>query len=44
MRPDSSYLEEKTSVRKVKTELLKKCVISLKKVVCKDRESRNGMQ
>ena len=39
--PDPSCLEKK-SVRKIKAELLKQYVMSLKKVVCKDRASRNG--
>ena len=42
--PDPSCLEKKISVRKIKAELLKEYVMSLKKVVCKDRASRNGMQ
>ena len=33
--PDPSCLEKKISVRKIKAELLKQYVISLKEVVCK---------
>ena len=44
LMPDPSCLEKKISVRKIKAELLKEYVMSLKKVVCKDRGSRNGMQ
>ena len=44
LRPDPSCLEKKISVRKIKAELLKKYVMSLKKVFCKDRLTRNGMQ
>ena len=36
--PDPSCLEKKISVRKIKAELLKEYVMSLKKVVCKDRQ------
>ena len=32
------------SVRKIKAKLHKGYVMSLKKTVCKDRASRNGMQ
>ena len=31
-------------VKKIKVELLKQYVISLKTVVCKDRANRNGMK
>ena len=41
--PDPRCLE-KISVRKIKAELLKQYVVSLKKVACKDRANRNGMQ
>ena len=44
LRPDPSCLGKKVSVRKIKAELLTQYVTSLKKVVCKDRASRNGMQ
>ena len=44
LMPGPSCLEKKISVRKIKAELLKEYVMSLKKVVCKDRASRNGMQ
>ena len=36
-------LRKKTSVRKIKAELLRQCVMSLKEVVCKYRANRNGM-
>ena len=35
------YVKE---VKKIKAELLKQYVITLKKVVCKDRTNRNEMQ
>ena len=41
---DPSCLEKKISVGKIKAELLKQCVVSLKMVACKDRANRNGMQ
>ena len=37
-------LSKKVSVRKIKTELLKQYVMSLKEVVYKYRANRNGMQ
>ena len=43
LRPDPSSLE-KISVRKIKAELLTEYVMSLNKIVSKDRVSRNGMQ
>ena len=36
--PDPSCLAKKISVKKIKTELLKQYVVSLKEVVCKYRE------
>ena len=44
LKPGPSSLEKKISVRKIKAELHKEYVMSLKKVVCKDRASINGMQ
>ena len=44
LRPDPSCLEKKISVRKIKAELLKQYVMSLKEVVFKYRANRNGMQ
>ena len=44
LRPDPSCFEKKISVRKIKAELLKQYVMSLKEVVCKYRANRNGMQ
>ena len=40
--PDPICLEK--SVRKIKAELLKQYVMSLKEVACKYRANRNGMQ
>ena len=37
-------LRKKINVRKIKAELLKQYVMSLKKAVCKDRANRNRMQ
>ena len=42
--PDPSCLENKIRVRKIKAELLKQYVMSLKEVVCKYKANRNGMQ
>ena len=39
-----AVFKQLASVRKIKAELLRQYVMSLKKVVCKDRASRNGMQ
>ena len=46
LRPNPSSLGKKWvwEKSKIKVELLKEYVMSLKKVVCKDRASRNGMQ
>ena len=43
LRPDPSC-EKKLSVRKIKAELLKQYIMSLKEVLCKYRANRNGMQ
>ena len=37
-------LRKKISVRKIKAEPLKQYAMSLKKVICKDRANRNGIQ
>ena len=42
--PDTSCLEKKISARKIKAELLKQYVMSLKEAVFKYRAMRNGMQ
>ena len=44
LRPDPSCLEKKRDVRKIKAEVLKQYIMSLKKVACKDRANKNGMQ
>ena len=44
LRPDPSCLEKKMNIRMIKAELLKQHVMSLKKVVGKDRVNGNGMQ
>ena len=36
--------KKKIGVRKIKAELFKEYVMSLKKIVCKDRARRNGMK
>ena len=44
LKPGPSSLEKKITVRKIKAELHKEYVMSLKKVACKVRASRNGTQ
>ena len=42
MRPDPSCLDK--NVRKIKAELLKQYIMSLKNVICKNSTNRNEIQ